>query len=130
MSTHPEVSREAADRFEQALLTDTAPPITDVQGLTGQGKLLDLSPFENHHPYNGKVPDPVEVKIIELAPWRGPLKRRLNCQASDVRKRLQDPDSVMLVLRGVNYSAKSVLGVIWLYFKTKYLKRFKKLAKP
>lgn len=125
-----ELSKEAADKFEQALLNDTAPPITDAIGLTDRGYILDLGPFECNHPYQGKTKNPVEeIKVVELAPWKGPLKRRLNCQASDVRKRLQDSDAVILVLRGVNYSAKSVLGVIWLFLKTRYLRRLKKLAK-
>lgn len=132
-----EFSREAADKFEQALLDDTSalPSTADTSvigavGLTGQGRIYGPAPFERHYPYQDLVDlKAKDVSVLRLQPWKGPLGRRLNCQAADVRKRLQDPGSVMLVMRGTTYSAKSVPGVVWLYFKTRYLSRFRLFKK-
>lgn len=53
-----------------------------------------------------------------LQPYEGPLRGRLDRQATEVRHRLEDPSAVMIVRRGRVYSAKSILGVFWLYFMT------------
>jgi hypothetical protein len=82
-------------------------------------------------PYSAKIPDPEkDVTVVPLRPYKGPVQGRLDRQAVELRRRLSNPKAVMLVLRGKTYSAESVWGVVWLYLKTKFFKRWTKKHYP
>lgn len=130
MSNLPqELSREAADKFEKALLDDTTPllpthddSVIKAVGVTGQGLIRGTYPIVTVPGlFDVANPRPGARQSVPLRPWRGPRKWRLDRQAEAIRRRLNDPGATMLVMFGTTYSAKSVLGVIWLYIKTKYL---------
>lgn len=72
----------------------------------------------NHSLLSAPVVNNGLVVETPLQPWAGPLRGRLDRQATEVRNRLEDPSAVMIVKRGRVYSAKSFLGVIWLYLMT------------
>jgi hypothetical protein len=94
------------------------------------GRLFGLADsIPQGSPYSTKTHGKDET-VIALRPYNGPIRGRLDRQAVELRKRLSNPRAVMLVLRGKTYSAESVWGVVWLYVKTKFFKRWTKRNYP
>lgn len=92
---------------------------------------LSASIPESNSPYSTKgVKKPEEELVIPLQPYKGPIRGRLDRQAVELRKRLSNPRAVMLVMQGRTYSAESVWGVVWLYLRTKFFKRWTKKHYP
>lgn len=126
---------DAEEAFANELMADQTPPATNEDKFAARSSLFHR-PFDH---ISFPVPDqgnsrfqasftvltkPVfdlEGRVMEmpLQPWRGPVRGRLDRQATDVRSKLEDPKVVMLVMRGQTYAARSVLAVFWLFLMTK-----------
>jgi hypothetical protein len=129
-----EFHKTAAEAFAAAMVADHSEAVAD----TTPSSESSYSPFEYswHYStslYNGQFitsrepgvrpahtpPSERTINDVKIQPWPIPLHRRLDRQATAVRKRLEDPDAVMLVMRTRTYSAKSVWKVFWLFLMVK-----------
>ncbi len=72
------------------------------------------------------LPDKVLFEEVELQPWGGPVRARLNSQAKDFRRRIAAPGAFVLGHRFKNYSAKTFFGVVWLYLKLQLKQLFRR----
>lgn len=125
-----DLSTQASDTFEKSLISDEVPLLESADtsvikavGITGQGLIGLDGPIPKAPYYKNVELYPVslkplvgEVTEVQLRPWRGPLKNRLDRQTEDVRKRLSNPAALILAIRGTNYSAENIDDLLKLYF--------------
>lgn len=118
--TTPQELSEAAGAFETALVEDKTEPApgTDTTVLDRYVSPIVLPYYKDPLVYPIDLePGVGEIKYVSLRPWRGPLSWRLKCQLEDVRKRMSNPDAMILVVRGTNYSAENIDDLLKLYFE-------------
>lgn len=133
--------KTAEENFAEFIMEGASPEMRALSDQLNQGPPVEEIPFihavwtkpvEAYSRYSARATSPKssEVEEVALQPFKAPLRGRLDRQAKEVRKRLNNPGAVMLVLRGKTYTAGSVWGVVWLYLKTKLFKRWTRKHYP
>lgn len=119
--TYDSTETELAEKFAKDLVEDqtSLKSDTDKSVINPHNWLEPTKLFRPSFISYGPFPDTKSLPEMVLPPWRGSINHRLDRQTKDIRRRLEDPSAIILVVKGRNYSAKSFKGILWLYLKTK-----------